>query len=76
LLVAIDLSDTAGWPEITAFFNANAGRARNPIRKRAILGLSNFQRWWYQRVRRVVWPKQSRFFNDWEQAKAWLVGES
>jgi hypothetical protein len=42
----------------------------------AILGLSDFQRWWYRRVRHVIWPAQSRFFQDWEQAKDWLVNEN
>jgi hypothetical protein len=76
LLVAVDLSDVTLTPDIVIFFETNAGRARNPIRKLAILGLSDFQRWWYRRVKHVVWPKQSNFFHDWEQAKKWLVSET
>jgi hypothetical protein len=75
LLAAIDLSGARLTPEIVAFFNANAGRRRNRLRRMAILGVSDFQRWWYHHVKPVVWPRQSRFFNDWEQAKAWLVSE-
>ncbi len=75
LLVAVDLSDTPPSPEIAAFFKTNANRAQNPIRKLAILGLSGFQRWWYRYVKHVVWPRQTRFFHDWEQAKDWLVSE-
>lgn len=75
LLVAVDLNDTKLMPEITAFFNSYANRTRNPIRKMAILGLSDFQRFWYRRVKHVAWPKKSRFFADWEKAKDWLVIE-
>ncbi len=75
LLVAVDLNNTPVTPEIVAFFNANADRPQNPIRRVAILGVSDFQRWWYRRVKHVVWPKQSRFFQDWQLAKDWLVSE-
>ncbi len=75
LLVAVDLSDATLTPEIADFFNTNARHARNPIRRLAILGLSDFQRLWYRYVKHVNWPKQSRFFQDWEQAKDWLVSE-
>ena len=75
LLVAVDLSDTPFTPEIVAFFTANANPHRNPIRRLAILGIPDFQRRWYHHVKHVVWPKPSRFFSDWEQAKAWLVSE-
>ena len=75
LLVAVDLSDSTLTPEIAAFFKTNARPAGNPIRRLAILGVSDFQRWWYRRVKHVTWPKQSRFFQDWEKAKDWLVSE-
>jgi len=73
LLVAVDLNDAPLTPEIAEFFNDNASRPRNPIRRLAILGVSDFQRFWYRWARHVSWPQQARFFSDWEQAKDWLV---
>jgi hypothetical protein len=73
LLVAVDLNDARPTSEIVEFFNSNASRARTPIRKLAILGVSDFQRFWYRRVKRISWPKKSRFFDDWEKAKDWLI---
>jgi hypothetical protein len=56
LLVAVGLNDAVLTPDIVAFLNTNAGRAGDPIRKLAILGLSDFQRWRYRRMKHVVWP--------------------
>jgi hypothetical protein len=61
--------------EIVEFFNSNASQVRNPIRKMAIRGVSDFQRFWCRRVKHVSWPQKSRFFSDWETAKDWLVTE-
>ncbi len=38
-------------------------------------GVSGWQRLWYRLVKRVPWPKQARFFEDWEKAKDWLIDE-
>jgi hypothetical protein len=73
LLLAVDLNDAVMVPEIVAFFNDNASCPRNPIRRLAILGVSDFQRFWYRQAKHVSWPKKSRFFSDWEKAKDWLV---
>ena len=75
LLVAVDLNAAQMTPEIITFFNGNASRKKNPIRKMAILGVSGFQRFWYTTVKRVAWPAKSKFFDDWEKAKIWLVTE-
>jgi hypothetical protein len=75
LLVAVDLSGVTWLPAITAFFNANADRPANPIRRLAILGVSGFQQRWYRYTKHIIWPKQARFFSEWERAKAWLVSE-
>lgn len=75
LLVAVDLNDAQLTSEVVEFFRLNASRAKNPIRKMAILGVSGFQRYWYQWIKHVPWPKPSRFFDDWEKAKDWLVTE-
>jgi hypothetical protein len=61
--------------EIVEFFNSNASQVRNPIRKLAILGVSDFQRFWYRCGRYISWPKMSCFFSDWGKAKDWLVAE-
>jgi len=75
LLVAVDLCNTPISPEIAAFFQDNAGRQPNPIHKLAVLGVSRWQRLWYRLTRRVTWPRSTRFFDDYEQAKDWLVAE-
>ena len=75
LLVAVDLAQVHFTPEIAAFFDFNARHPNRPIRKLAILGLSEFQRFWYRWVRRVNWPRNTHFFSDWERAKDWLVTE-
>ncbi len=75
LLVAVDLAHVHFTPEIAAFFDANARHPHKPIRRLAVLGLSDVQRFWYQRVKCVNFPPTTRFFQDWEQAKDWLVAE-
>ncbi len=75
LLVAVDLAHVHFTPEIVAFFDANPRHPHKPIRRLAVLGLPDIQRFWYQRVKRVNFPPTTRFFHDWEQAKDWLVAE-
>ncbi len=75
LLMALVLHNARLTPEIVTFLNSNANQSKSSLRRLAILGVSDFQRWWYQHMKYVVWPRQSRFFNDWEKAKAWLVSE-
>jgi hypothetical protein len=75
MLVAVDLCHTNIVPEIAAFFEINSSPTENPIHKMAIIGVSSLQRFWYQRVGLITWPKNARFFDDWEKAKDWLVGE-
>jgi hypothetical protein len=71
LLIAVDLNDATLSGDIIAFFKCYAGQALHPVRRMAILGVSGFQRCRHRRV----WPKTARFFDDWEQAKKWLVTE-
>jgi len=59
--------------EIEEFFRVNATRSPNPIRKMAILYVSDIQRFWYKVINRVQWPKNTKFFDDYEEAKEWLV---
>lgn len=75
LLLAVDLCRTHLNPQIIAFFEANARRNPNPIRKLAVVNLSRFQQFWRRRIRPMVWPSHTRFFDDWEQAKDWLVSD-
>ena len=74
LLVAVDCHQTKMMDELVQFFKTYASQP-NPIRKLAILGISSFQRTWYRWTRRVGWPKNARFFSDYEEAKDWLIGE-
>ncbi len=75
MVVALNLDDTQLTPELVEFFKKSSKREKNPIRKLAILGVSAWQRIWYQQAKGIVWPKNAKFFDDWEKAKAWLVGE-
>jgi hypothetical protein len=74
LLVAVDCHQTQMMDELVQFFKTYSSQP-NPIRKLAILGISSFQRTWYRWTRQVVWPKNARFFADYEEAKDWLIGE-
>jgi len=75
LLVAIDIHQTEMMEELVQFFKTNASQPKNPIRKMAIVGISGFQRTWYTWAKGIVWPKNARFFSDYEDAKDWLIGE-
>ncbi|HRW49165.1 MAG: hypothetical protein M9936_27250 [Caldilinea sp.] len=73
LLAAVVLYKTKMTPEIKEFFRVNSVRPRNPLRKIAILYVSDFQRLWYRSINKVYWPNNTKFFNDYEAAKEWLV---
>ncbi len=76
LLVAAVLPPAGMAPELIEFLNACSCPDRNPIHKMAILGVSGWQRFWHARMKGVVWPNNARFFDDYELAKDWLVGEA
>jgi hypothetical protein len=75
LLAAVDCHQTEMMAELVQFFKTCAKPQKNPIRKLAILGISGFQRILYRWTKGVVWPKNARFFADYEDAKDWLIGE-
>ncbi len=75
VLMVIDLAYTDFVPEVAAFINAHQGQQGDTIRRLAIIGVPGFKRWWYRVTKKVTWPKHSRFFDEHEKAKAWLVGE-
>ncbi len=75
LLVAVDAHHTEMMAELAEWFTSYATRPHSPVRKMAILGISPLRRAWYRWTRRVVWPKTARFFDDYEAAKDWLIGE-
>lgn len=75
LLVAAVLPSGGLAPELIEFLNACSCPASNPIHKMAILGMSGWRRFWHARAKGVVWPQNARFFDDYERAKDWLVGE-
>ena len=50
--------------------------SQSAIHKFAIVGMSGPRRFWCERIQHVTWPTPNRFFDDYEQAKDWLVGES
>jgi len=76
LLVAMDLYGAPMTPELVAFLKASGDRKENPIRKIAIIGVWGLRKVWYERFRRVSWPKNAAVFSDWERAKDWLVAET
>ncbi len=75
VLVGVDLSLTEMTSELVEFFRNHGNRTGNPIRKMAIMGVSPVQRIRYWLVDKIFWPKNSKFFDGWEPAKAWLVSE-
>ena len=75
LLVAVDCHQTEMMEEMVQFFTTYAGQPKNPIRKLAVVGISSFRRSWYRWTRGIAWPKNTRFFADYEDAKDWLIGE-
>jgi hypothetical protein len=75
MLVAVDMYHPHFTPELLDFFRVYSNPQNNPIRRMAIIYVSPFQRFWYQRRKGVVWPRNARFFDDYEKAKDWLVGE-
>jgi hypothetical protein len=75
LLVAVDLYRVRMEPELVAFFQNYGQPASNPVRKMAIVHISGVRRLWLQVARGVRWPPRAKFFEDYEEAKDWLVGE-
>jgi hypothetical protein len=75
LLVAVDLHHTDMMSEIIDFFRNCNNQDNNPVRKMAILGISGIQKVWYPWHLRFSWPKNAAFFDDYEKAKDWLIGE-
>lgn len=75
LLVAVYLHKPTLTPELHGFLEMLAQPEKNPIHKLAIIGVSGFERFWLKTWQGVIWPKKAAFFLDYEQAKAWLVGE-
>ncbi len=73
--VDLDLAHTVMTPEIVRFLNAHAGQPGDPIFKLAIIGLSGWKKTWYRLVKKINWPRNARFFDEHEKAKAWLITE-
>ncbi len=73
LLVAVNLYGTQISAPIVSFFNRNT--QNHAIHKFAIIGMSGPRRFWCEEVQHVTWPGPHRFFDDYELAKDWLVGE-
>jgi hypothetical protein len=73
VLVAVNLYNAALPEPVIAFFIRNA--ASSSIQKMAVIGFSGLRRLWYEKVRHIRWPRVVRFFDDYEQAKKWLVTE-
>ena len=75
LLAVLDIALTNMMPEVIRFITAHSGQADDPIRKMAIVGVSDARRIWYRLTKKITWPKHARFFDEHEKAKAWLVTE-
>jgi hypothetical protein len=73
--VDMDIALTDMMPEIVAFFNAHTGEPSDPIFKLAVIGVPGWKKWWYQVSKKIRWPKNARFFDEHEKAKAWLITE-
>ena len=71
LLVSVDLHGTGLNVEIEGFLHGCAG----PARKMALLGVPALRRVWYRLTGLAAWPRQARFFDDFEKAKDWLADE-
>jgi hypothetical protein len=75
LPVAVDLYDVHMEPELVEFFRNYARPNSNPVWKMAIVHISGARRLWLHMAAGVTWPPQAKFFEDYEAAKDWLVGE-
>ncbi len=73
--VAMDIAQTDMMPEIIQFLHAHTGERSDPIFKLAIIGLPGWKKTWYQWTKKIRWPKNARFFDEQEKAKAWLISE-
>lgn len=76
VLVAVDLYQTKMTPEIAVFFRTYADSVTSPIRKLALIHVTTLRRLNYRYWHHVVWSPMARFFDDYERAKAWLVGDT
>ncbi len=76
VLAVVDLALTDIGPEAAAFLSAHAGQEGDPIRKMAIIGVSPMRRLWYRLARKIFWPRHTRFFDEHEKAKPWLISEN
>jgi hypothetical protein len=75
LLVTVYMHQPNFTPELLEFFQHNSRPENNPIHKMAIIGVSGFEKFWFQRMKKISWPKNAAFFSDYEKAKDWLIGE-
>ncbi len=75
LLVVVALHRATIQPELVAFFDRWATQPKSSIRKMAILYVSRVERVYDRWVKGVLWPRNSRFFDDYEAAKEWLISE-
>ncbi len=75
LLVAVALHRATVQPELASFFGRWATQPKNSIRKMAILYVSRIERIYDTWVKGVSWPRNSKFFDDYEAAKEWLISE-
>lgn len=75
LRIDLDMAHTRMTPEIIDFFNAHPGGPGSPIFKLAVIGIPGWKKAWYALIRKIRWPENARFFDEHEQAKAWLISE-
>ena len=75
LRVDFDMALTDMQPEIITFINNHSGQPGDPIFKLAIIGIPGWKRTWYRLTKKINWPKNARFFDEHEKAKAWLITE-
>jgi len=75
LRIDMDIALTDMMPEIIAFFHAHPGEPGGPSFKLAVIGIPGWKKIWYQATKKIQWPKNARFFDEHEKAKAWLISE-
>ena len=75
LRLAIDLHQARLTPALVGYLQTLAGRDPDPLYRVAVIGLSGWQRMWSRFVDPIRWPPGTTLFDDWEAAKAWLIGE-
>jgi hypothetical protein len=75
LRVDLDMAQTDMMPEIIRFLHKHSGQPGDPIFKLAIIGIPGWKKTWYHLTKKICWPKNARFFDEHEKAKAWLITE-